>query len=85
MARTLPGDQALRAAAHQPVARHVVHVAVVPVIQPAQQVLLVLREVQFGHAQSVKAQCLRQALQLGAHGREVRGCKVGRASHGRPV
>jgi hypothetical protein len=64
---------------------HVVHVTVVAVFEPAQQVLLILREVQFGDAQGIKTQFPGQGCKLAADGRQVEGCKVGRAGHGSPV
>ena len=60
-------------------------VAVAALIQPAQQVLLVLRQVQFGHSQCIKTQLPGQLLQLRAQQRQLGGCKLGQAGHVGPV
>ncbi len=76
MARTLPGRQLGGTAAQHAVASHVVHVAVAAIIQPAQQVLLIVREVQFSDAQGVKTQFLGQGLEAGCGSPPGRGVQT---------
>jgi len=85
MARNTAGRETRRSTAQQAVAGHIVHVAVVARIQPAHQVLLVLRKVEFCHSQTVKTQPLCQLLELDEDCRQGGGCKLGRAGHGGSV
>src|SRR6266513_1326878 len=73
------GVQLLRAAAHEAVALHVVHLAVEAVAEPLEQMPLVLGNVDAGHAERIEAERAGTLAELASQRVQIKG---GRARHG---